>query len=452
MYIIGGVDVKKIWNFFNTLNEFVYICDLETDELIYMNDKTLKTYGLKSREEMQGRKCYEILHNNSARCVNCINSRLRKGEFVEGKSYNPFIRKYLLTKDTIVEYNDKLYRLNISIDISEQEEYNKTVRKYENLEAMVNEAFRTAMQAPNPDVAIDIVLEYLGKTLDGERTYVFEKNEFNCDDNTYEWVAKGVTPSKEMLQNVPPDVCENWYNAFEEGNPIVIEDIEDIKNVNYKQYETLKIQNIKSIVVVPLVHDGKIIGFYGVDNPPVHDMNYVENMLRITGYFIVSQIQTRNLIRELHDMSYRDQLTKIGNRHAMRKYVKYMNKSRSIGVVYCDITRLKWVNDNEGHAAGDALIKRCCSFLNDFYKDYGVFRIGGDELLALCSCISKAEFEAREKRFKQAVAEQNIPLAVGFSWQESSDESIGDILHEAEMAMYADKAEFYRKSGIERRR
>lgn len=444
--------MKKIWNFFNTLNEFVYICDIETDELIYMNDKTLKTYGLESREEMQGKKCYEILHNNCTRCKNCINNKLKKGEFVESKHYNPRVKKYLLTKDTIVEYKDKLYRLNISIDVTEQEEYNKAVRQYEDLESTVNKAIRTAMEAHNPDKAIDIVLEYLGKTLNGERTYVFEKNEDNCDDNTYEWVAKGVTPSIEMLQNVPPEVCENWYNSFEEGNPIVIEDIENIKDVNYQQYETLKIQNIHSIVVVPLMHEGRVIGFYGVDNPPIHRIDYVRNMLEITGYFIVSQIQARNLIRELHDMSYRDQLTKIGNRHAMRKYVKEMNKSRSIGVVYCDITGLKRVNDNEGHVAGDTLIKNCCDFINGFYKDYGVFRIGGDEIVALCSCIDANEFERRKENFVKAIAEQKIPLAVGFSWKKESSENLGEILHEAEMAMYADKAAFYKASGIERRK
>ena len=138
--------MKKVWQFFNALNEFVYICDLQTDELIYMNDKTLRTYGLESREQMQGKKCYEILHNSSSRCVNCINNKLKRGEFVESKSYNPRIKKHLITKDTIVEYNEKLYRLNISIDVSEQEQYNNAVRRYENLETTVNEAIRTAMQ------------------------------------------------------------------------------------------------------------------------------------------------------------------------------------------------------------------------------------------------------------------------------------------------------------------
>ena len=444
--------MKKVWQFFNALNEFVYICDLQTDELIYMNDKTLRTYGLESREQMQGKKCYEILHNSSSRCVNCINNKLKRGEFVESKSYNPRIKKHLITKDTIVEYNEKLYRLNISIDVSEQEQYNNAVRRYENLETTVNEAIRTAMQASNPDDAINIILEYLGKTLNGERTYVVEKAENGYDNNTYEWVAKGITPEIDRLQNLPLEVCANWYDSFNEGNPIVLEDIKDIIPINPRQYEILKSQNIRSIVVVPLYHEGKTIGFYGVDNPPLHEIDYVRNMLEITGYFIVAQIMNRELFRELHDLSYCDQLTKIGNRHSMRKYIDDMNKSRSIGVVYCDITGLKRVNDTEGHIAGDNLIKKCCSFVNGFYNDYGVFRIGGDEILVLCPCIDKEGFRLREQRFREAVAEQKIPLAVGFSWQETSGESIGEILGEAEKNMYADKAAYYKASGIERRK
>ena len=88
-------------------------------------------------KQMKDKKCYEILHNSSTRCTNCINNKLKKGEFVESKFFNPRVKKYLLTKDTIVEYKEKLYRLNISIDVSEQEEYNKAVRRYENLEATV---------------------------------------------------------------------------------------------------------------------------------------------------------------------------------------------------------------------------------------------------------------------------------------------------------------------------
>lgn len=444
--------MKKVWKFFDNLDEFVYICDLQTDELIYMNKKTLKTYGLESKSQLQGKKCYEVLHNSSTPCTCCINTKLKRGQFVEGKSYNPRIKRHLLTKDTIVEYNGRLYRLNLSIDVTKQEAYTKALKKYQDLETVVNEAIKTAMQMHNSDDAINIILEYLGKTLNGERTYVFEKNENNCDDNTYEWVAMGVTPQKENLQNIKPEICGNWYAFFDEGKPIVINDIEDIIEDNPKQYEILKAQNIKSIVVVPIYYEKKAIGFYGIDNPPLHDIDYVKNMLEITGHFIVAQIKNRDLIKELNNMSYIDQLTKIGNRHAMRKYVNEMNKSRSIGVVYCDITGLKRVNDTEGHAAGDALICKASEIVNEIYGDYGVFRIGGDEILALCSTIDEQEFNERSVRLKKAVEDKAVSMAIGTSWQSKSGESIREILHEAEQLMYADKAEYYKKMKIERRR
>ncbi len=49
---------------------------------------------------------------------------------------------------------------------------------------------------------------HLGMALDGERTYIFEQNASAVTTTTYEWVADGVKPEKEDLQNVPPGVRE----------------------------------------------------------------------------------------------------------------------------------------------------------------------------------------------------------------------------------------------------
>ena len=49
--------MSKIWEFFENLGEYVYVADAETHELIYMNKKTLKSYGFQSLEEIIGLKC-----------------------------------------------------------------------------------------------------------------------------------------------------------------------------------------------------------------------------------------------------------------------------------------------------------------------------------------------------------------------------------------------------------
>ncbi len=174
----------------------------------------------------------------------------------------------------------------------------------QNLEAVINEALRVALLEETPDQSLGVLLEHLGKAMNGDRTYIFEQNNSGNDDNTYEWVADGVEPQKDNLQNVPAEVCASWYRKFSIGKHIVIGNLEDIRETDALQYENLKRQKIHSLVVVPLYDGEKVIGFYGVDNPPVKSLEYASNMLQTAAYFIVSSIRRRNLVRELQKRSY----------------------------------------------------------------------------------------------------------------------------------------------------
>ncbi len=186
----------------------------------------------------------------------------------------------------------------------EAHEQHSGMRSVQNLEAVINEGLRVALLEETPDQSLQVLLEHLGNALNGERTYIFEQNESGCDDNTYEWVAEGVEPEKDSLQNVPPEVCASWYRKFRVGKHIVIGSLEDIRETESLQYENLKRQGVHSLVVVPLYDGKKLIGFYGVDNPPVRSLEYASNMLQTAAYFIVSSLKRRNLVRELQKRSY----------------------------------------------------------------------------------------------------------------------------------------------------
>ena len=287
--------------------------------------------------------------------------------------------------------------------------------------------------------------------LNGERTYIFEKNRDGRDDNTYEWTAPGVPPEIDNLQNLSPEICENWYHIFEEGKYVQIPDIEEMRLSDPFQYENLKRQKIHSIVAMPIYDAGKTIAFYGVDNPPAFSLEYTSDMLQIMGSFLKSCIRRRNLMRRLEDLSYKDALTQLGNRFAMDKYVRQIDPEQSVGVVYCDVTGLKGVNDTLGHKAGDDLILRASACLAQVFADYGVFRIGGDELLVLCAQIDQDTLAERMRQLECLAAENDVNIAVGVTWQDRADTHLEELLQEAEKRMYEDKAEYYKKTGIERR-
>lgn len=447
-------DIQDIWQFFENLNEYVYAAEIETNELVYMNRKMLDEFGFHSVDDIQGKKCYKVIQNSSVPCGMCNNDKLCTGKFEEWRYYNPVIDKYMIVKDTLVEDAEtgKRYRVEFSIDISEERAQDKRIQKYRAMEAVVNEGLRVALAADTPDETIQIILEHLGKVLNAERTYIFEKNAQGCDDNTYEWTAPGIMPEKDHLQNLPPEVCANWYQLFSEGEIVLITDLEEVREKDPLQYENLKRQGIRSVVVLPLYDRGNIIAFYGADNPPCDSLKYTSSMLRIMGYFLVSCIRRRNLMRKLMDMSYKDPMTGLGNRFALSVFVDEIDKEASLGVIYADITSLKCVNDCKGHMAGDHLILRACGCLIEVFDGYDIFRMGGDELLVLCSGIAADDLEERIAKLHTLMKERSVNMAIGSLWSANSATDLEALVREAEKQMYENKAEYYRKHGIDRRR
>ncbi len=444
--------MEKIWEFFENMDELVYVSDMDSYELIYMNKKARETYGISSPEELSGKKCHAVMQNSATPCTSCNNRELTPGYFKEWQYYDPIIDKHLVIKDSMITENGKRYRMEIALDSDALEWQGSMLRNYQNMEMLINEGLRIALRASTPDQSLQIALEYMGKALSGERTYIFEKNQKGSVDNTYEWAASGVSQTKNLLQNQSPEIYANWYREFTKGRNIEIEDVEQIREEDPLQYENLKKLNVHSLVAVPLYDDTRLIGFYGVGNPPEKFLDYALDMLQIMGHFIVSSLKRRNLVRQLEEMSYHDQLTQFGNRHAMNEYLSRLEQGVSLGVVFCDVTGLKRVNDTDGHKAGDQLILRACNSLKRIFSDYGLFRIGGDELLVLCRGISETTLSQKIERLRQDLYESSVVMAVGAVWEaDGTAISMDSLLSKAEGLMYKDKSLYYRTSGIDRR-
>lgn len=331
---------------------------------------------------------------------------------------------------------------------------------YQHMETLVNEGLRIAMSHVIADDSLNVILSYLGKVLKADRVYIFEKNERGNDDNTYEWVREGVTEEKENLQDLPAEFCSKWYQDFAEGKITIIKDLEEIRDTDPLQYDTLKVQHVSSFITVPLFEDGIPFGFYGVDNPPKDMLDYTVNLLQMMGYFVLALLRQRNLQQDLLQLSYNDELTRMGNRRFFMDTLEKLTEEESVGFVYCDVTGLKRINDTEGHQAGDKLLLQVASVLKEVYPQEQMFRLGGDEFVVVfCSSdyemfapqIVQVMFQHKLDQLKQLTKERQITLAIGAAWKKKPGTQLMSLLAEAERLMYEDKAEFYRITEIARR-
>ena len=123
-----------------------------------------------------------------------------------------------------------------------------------------------------------------------------------------------------------------------------------------------------------------------------------------------------------------------------------------MGIVYCDVTGLKKVNDTQGHEMGDRLLKTACESLRRVFDGYGLFRIGGDEFLAAANGVTREELSEHVRLLKEDMKVHGVNMAVGEVWTDKAPRNQDALLTEAERLMYRDKADYYKRTGIDRRK
>jgi signal transduction histidine kinase/CheY-like chemotaxis protein len=114
--------------------------------------------------------------------------------------------------------------------------------------------------------AISRGLGMVGKHIHADRVYVFDYDfERGITNNTHEYCNEGIEPVIDLLQNQPLEMIDAfWMDRHLQRESVYIPDIEQM-NHESELYRILKMQDIKSLLTIPLYDEEKIYGFVGFD-------------------------------------------------------------------------------------------------------------------------------------------------------------------------------------------
>lgn len=447
--------MEHLWDFFEEMDEFVYVTDIETNQLVYMNRMLRESLGYECEGDYTGKLCYQVLQGSGEPCAFCNNQHLREGQFLSWIHKNPVFNKRYLIKDSLICDQGKKYRMEIAVDVDAEVVCN-TPYYYARSETILNECMRQIFSTTDPDGAMELLLSYLGRTFQCDRAYVFEIDTDQRVDNTYEWCRNGVGPQKDILQKVPLSSIDWWVQVFSRNEVILIRDLEEIRNQYPMVYAMLKPQDVTTLAAGPVSVEGKVIGFLGVDNPNREMMTMLSTIINVVGHFVASLISRRNLLRRLNALSYHDPLTGVYNRNAMFEQSVYCRSLNQLGVIYCDITGLKQANDSQGHSAGDRLIRHCADLLRETLNTTWIYRSGGDEFVAVFRDCDQQTFEENVRALHDRIQQDEHHMAVGYAWSDQPPFELETMISQADQVMYQDKREYYQANqeipGIDRRR
>jgi diguanylate cyclase (GGDEF)-like protein len=254
-------------------------------------------------------------------------------------------------------------------------------------------------------------------------------------------------------------LAETWQDTLSGAFCLVVSNEHDmsfIREKNPEWHRSLTSAGVEKLVLFPLMSRGHLMGYIYAVNYPEENARHIKDTLELTTYFIASEIANNRFIEQLKEISKMDLLTGVMNRNAMNTRITELSEtpgeaSGRMGFVFADMNGLKYINDHQGHHAGDLLLKNAAMVLQNTFTGDEIYRAGGDEFFILLSETNEADLRTKISEIKKkSELFENISFAVGYCLLRPGMDP-RTALSEADAYMYEDKENCYRENpGLKR--
>ena len=173
--------------------------------------------------------------------------------------------------------------------------------------------------------SIQTLLRIIGSCTSSERVYIFDWDEpDNVFRNSYEWCGDNVQPWIDNLQSVDSADMPYWLEAFERGDSMIIDNVEDVKDLMPSEYQLLVMQDIHSEIAFPIFYKDQLKGFIGVDNPHIESSESFISLLGVVGGHLGNVRETLRMTELLEQRN-----------NSLEKSLSDLNRERTFMSVLC---------------------------------------------------------------------------------------------------------------------
>ncbi len=181
-------------------------------------------------------------------------------------------------------------------------------------------------------------------------------------------------------------------------------------------------------------------------------LNLAVEVSKLSGLVLHNNEQYEKILeseKELKHISLHDSMTELYNRTYINRILFDGIKDSKTCVFMFDIDKLKYVNDNYGHAEGDKLIRSFAEIMKKSFRETDIVaRIGGDEFTAILYNADEDIVEVIKQRIIDLIRENNeklkakhleLSVSIGYARFEKENDTIETLMNKADGQMYADK-------------
>jgi PAS domain S-box-containing protein len=283
--------------------------------VVYCNKRCIEVMGY-SREEFYAPD-FDFMALIAPQSLDLVRSNFKQnmaGEDVEPYEYSLLNKKggkieaIITTK--LINYENTKAILGIITDITARKRAEEELQyrlQFQHLITTVSSQFINLHPAQIDD-EIDHTLKQIGEFADADRSYIFQ---FSDDQKsvscTHEWCAEGIKPTIERIQNVPVETYPWAMKKFLHGDMVLAPRLSDLPPEAIKEKQEFEQQGIQSILAVPMIISGKVMGFIGLDSVRNEKMwaQDTNSLLKIVGQVFANALENKTTRQALQESEER---------------------------------------------------------------------------------------------------------------------------------------------------
>ncbi|MEW8505957.1 MAG: EAL domain-containing protein [Candidatus Thiodiazotropha sp.] len=405
----------------NTLDASVYVSDMESHEVLFMNQNATARWG-----DRVGDICWKMMQNNhEGPCDFCTNTHLlnSEGQPTGVHAWERYIKEsdeWLDCRDQAIQWPDgRLVRMEIATDITERIlAEQRILAEHQFMQSIID-----GVADPIMVVDRDYNIKLMNKAAEQTPFVTDSQSQNKC----YQVSHERKLPCDGSDYTCPLDVV------------------------------------LKTRKPVTVMHhhkraDGSERLFEVVGSPLFDEQQQVSGMVQASRD-ITAHIHTQQELQEkktrLEHVAYHDSLTSLPNRTLLadrlnQTMAQVNRRGGQLAVAYLDLDGFKEINDNYGHDTGDLFLVALAQRVKDILRDGDtIARLGGDEFVAVLVDLkdSKDSIPLLERMLSAAaqpvhVGDLNLQVSASIGvtfYPQSEDVDADQLLRQADQAMYSAK-------------
>jgi diguanylate cyclase (GGDEF)-like protein/PAS domain S-box-containing protein len=457
----------------NSLDAYVTVIDMDTDEILFANQKAVDTFG-----KIANKKCWQMLQpGQNIPCAYCNNQELLSSE---GRSGSPFIEEnfyqkinaWMEVRSEVIRWIDnRLVRMEIATDITRHKRMEVEMHL---LNGSLSESLLSLQERNREMVLLNKLSETLQSCKQTEEAYQNIGKTAPDLFNNQPGVLLTLDPETRAV-----GIGCHWGNLINSQDESIFSTCPAIKDkkviVSLTPEETSSCPCVaRSAFKVPFlcmaIHDQDkafaLLHLEYHDNSPFDPLESIsvsntlqhnltlqewEDLAMMTSSQLSLSLMNTRLKERLQIEAIRDPLTGLFNRRYMdesleREFSRAMRHQHPVGVMMIDIDNFKTYNDQYGHKMGDSILKQIGAYLSRHFRgEDTACRYGGDEIVII---LPEAALEETTRRaleinqdlhhlmYEKNCFEQELTTSIGVAIFPQHGHTPREVLEAADAALY----------------